>query len=106
MVRLQVLQQAATAVLAQANQTPVTALAQTVGPDVLAALEKQAPGSVVLLENLRFDPGEKANDPAFAASLAACGDAFVNDAFGTAHRAHASVEALARLLPAEKASLT
>ncbi|WP_370401192.1 phosphoglycerate kinase [Sulfitobacter sp. JB4-11] len=55
---------------------------------------------IQLLENLRFNPGEEANDPAFAASLAALGDIYCNDAFSAAHRAHASTEALARLLPA------
>ena len=55
---------------------------------------------VVLLENIRFYPGEEANDPGFAARLAALGDVYCNDAFSAAHRAHASTEALARLLPA------
>jgi len=59
----------------------------------------QTPGEVLLLENVRFHPGEEANDPVFAAELAALGDVFVNDAFSAAHRAHASTEALARLLP-------
>lgn len=57
------------------------------------------PGEIVLLENLRFEPGEEKNDPAFAASLAALADAYVDDAFGAAHRSHASVAALPRLLP-------
>lgn len=57
-------------------------------------------GDVGMLENVRFEPGEEANDPAFARQLAAFGDAFVNDAFGTAHRAHASTEGVAHLLPA------
>jgi len=57
-------------------------------------------GQIAVLENLRFDPGEEANDGAFAARLAALGDVYVNDAFSAAHRAHASTEALARLLPA------
>ena len=59
-----------------------------------------APGDVALLENLRFDPGEEANDPSFAAKLAALADLYVNDAFSCAHRAHASTEAVAHLLPA------
>lgn len=80
---------------------PVTALPETVGPSVMGSLEDQQPGSVVVLENLRFDPGEKANDPAFAASLAACGQAYVNDAFGTAHRAHASVVGVPSVLGPE-----
>tara|TARA_R110002049_G_scaffold10127_2_gene50273 strand:+ start:68468 stop:69643 length:1176 start_codon:yes stop_codon:yes gene_type:complete len=62
-----------------------------------AALAK---GEVLLLENIRFHPGEEANDPAFAARLAALGDIYCNDAFSAAHRAHASTEALARQLPA------
>ena len=57
-------------------------------------------GRIRLLENTRFDPRETANDPGFAAELAASGDLFVNDAFGSAHRAHASTEGVARLLPA------
>ena len=74
--------------------------ADCVGPVAAAAIEAAAPGEVVLLENTRFHPGEESNDPAFAAELAALGDIFVNDAFSAAHRAHASTEALARLLPA------
>ena len=57
------------------------------------------PGDVALLENTRFYPGEETNDPTFAASLAALGQAYVNDAFSAAHRAHASTEGIARLLP-------
>jgi phosphoglycerate kinase len=57
-------------------------------------------GDVGMLENVRFEPGEEANDPGFARQLAAFGDVFVNDAFGTAHRAHASTEGVAHLLPA------
>ena len=57
-------------------------------------------GRIRLLENTRFDPRETANDPGFAVELAASGDLFVNDAFGSAHRAHASTEGVARLLPA------
>ncbi len=63
----------------------------------VAALE---PGQVLLLENTRFHPEETANEPAFAAALAALGDVYVNDAFSAAHRAHASTEGIARLLPA------
>jgi len=70
-----------------------------IGPDaekVVAALQD---GDVALLENLRFHPGEEINDPGFASSLAKLGDFYVNDAFSAAHRAHASTEALAHLLP-------
>jgi phosphoglycerate kinase len=59
-----------------------------------------APGEVALLENLRFHPGEEANDPEFARALARLGDVYVDDAFSAAHRAHASIAALAHLLPA------
>ncbi|SFR51479.1 phosphoglycerate kinase [Litoreibacter janthinus] len=58
------------------------------------------PGEIALLENLRFNPGEEANDASFAQRLAGLGDVYVNDAFSAAHRAHASTEALAKLLPA------
>ena len=58
------------------------------------------PGSVAVLENTRFNPGEEANDPAYVAALAALGDLYVNDAFSAAHRAHASTEGLAHVLPA------
>src|SRR6185503_15594409 len=61
-----------------------------VGDDALRAVAACADGEAVLLENLRFQPEEEANDPAFAAELARLGDLYVNDAFGTAHRAHAS----------------
>jgi phosphoglycerate kinase len=63
-----------------------------VGPAAESAAAALADGQVLLLENLRFHPEEEANDPAFAASLARLGECFVNDAFGTAHRAHASTE--------------
>ncbi len=62
--------------------------------------EEARNAEVLLLENIRFHPGEEANDPDFAARLAALGDVYCNDAFSAAHRAHASTEALARLLPA------
>lgn len=71
-----------------------------IGPTAQAAVNSLGTGGVVLLENLRFHAGEEANDPAFAKALAANGDIYVNDAFSCAHRAHASTEALARLLPA------
>jgi phosphoglycerate kinase len=74
--------------------------ADCVGPPAEAAVRMVGPGEVVLLENVRFHAEEEANDPAFAAQLARLGDVFVNDAFGTAHRAHASTEGLAHDLPA------
>ena len=64
------------------------------------ALGRMKPGQVILLENLRFHAGEENDDPAFAEALAAYGDVYVNDAFGTAHRAHASTVGVAKLLPA------
>jgi phosphoglycerate kinase len=78
---------------------PVRTVDDCVGPDVEAAAAALAPGDVLLLENLRFHPEEEANDAGFAARLAAPADRYVNDAFGAAHRAHASVDAVARLLP-------
>ncbi|MCK5622423.1 MAG: phosphoglycerate kinase [Alphaproteobacteria bacterium] len=71
-----------------------------VGPVAASVVEGLEPGGVALLENLRFHPGEEANDAGFAGELAKLGDAYVNDAFSAAHRAHASTEAIARLLPA------
>ncbi|MBE0475947.1 MAG: phosphoglycerate kinase [Coriobacteriia bacterium] len=73
---------------------------QTVGPEAEEAVSRMVDGEVLMLENVRFNPGEKANDPAFAARLAALGDLYANDAFGAAHRAHASTEGVAHLLPA------
>jgi phosphoglycerate kinase len=79
---------------------PVDLLDDCVGDAVRTRVESLAPGDVVVLENLRFHPQEEANDPAFAAALAAGFTHYVNDAFGAAHRAHASTEGVARLLPA------
>jgi len=70
------------------------------GPQARAAAAALEPGQVLLLENVRFDPREEKNDPDFARELAGLADLFVNDAFGTAHRAHASTEGVARFLPA------
>ena len=87
--------------LAQAlGPVPVSFAPDCIGPEAAAAVAALPAGQVLVLENTRFHPGEEANDPAFAAELAALGDVFVNDAFSAAHRAHASTEALARLLPA------
>ncbi len=78
---------------------PVAFIPETIGDEVKAAVDALAPGGVLLLENLRFDPGEEANDEAFAADLASLADVFVDDAFGAAHRAHASVVGVAGRLP-------
>jgi phosphoglycerate kinase len=79
---------------------PVAVTDDCVGPPVAEAVDRLSPGEVLLLENLRFHPEEEADDPSFAAALASNADAFVNDAFGTAHRAHASTVGVTRLLPA------
>jgi phosphoglycerate kinase len=71
-----------------------------VGPEAERVVAAMKPGDVALLENLRFHPEEEANDTGFARQLAALGDLYVNDAFSASHRAHASIDALARLLPA------
>ncbi|UCF81161.1 MAG: phosphoglycerate kinase [Acidobacteriota bacterium] len=71
-----------------------------VGEDTQRMARALRPGEVLMLENLRFHAGERKNDENFARSLAALADVYVNDAFGTAHRAHASIEAIARLMPA------
>jgi phosphoglycerate kinase len=76
-----------------------------IGEKARAVVEKLGPGEVALLENLRFHAGEEKNDPAFARELAALGDLYVNDAFSAAHRAHASTEAIAKLLPAAAGKL-
>ncbi|NNU81924.1 phosphoglycerate kinase [Halovulum dunhuangense] len=86
--------------LSQVLGRDVTFAADCIGPVARAAIDALAPGQVLLLENTRFHPGEEKNDPAFAAELAKLGDVYCNDAFSAAHRAHASTEALARLLPA------
>jgi len=78
----------------------VRKLDQVVGEEVERICGGMSEGDVVLLENLRFHPGETANDPAFAASLARLGEVFVDDAFGACHRAHASTVGVAELLPA------
>lgn len=77
----------------------VELLPDCVGPEVEAKAKALAPGQVALLENVRFYPEEEKNDPEFAKKLAALADLYVNDAFGTAHRAHASTEGVAHLLP-------
>jgi phosphoglycerate kinase len=79
---------------------PVRFASDCVGPEAARVVDALQPGEIALLENLRFHPGEEKNDPDFAQQLAALGDAYVDDAFSAAHRAHASIAALARLLPA------
>lgn len=79
---------------------PVTFVSTTTGPAAKTAAAALQPGSVLVLENTRFDPREEKNDPTMAQELAELGDVFVNDAFGSAHRAHASTVGVAELLPA------
>ena len=79
---------------------PVVFADDCIGATAAEAVAGLGNGDIALLENLRFHPGEEANDETFAAGLAALGELYVNDAFSAAHRAHASVEALARRLPA------
>ncbi len=85
--------------LAAALGVPVMFCADCRGPAAQAAVAAQQPGQVVLLENTRFQPGEKKNDPDLAAAFAELGDVYCNDAFSCAHRAHASTEGVAHLLP-------
>jgi phosphoglycerate kinase len=79
---------------AEVRQAPAV-----IGSDVETMAGALGPGEVLLLENVRFEPGETENDPELAEALAALADLYVNDAFGAAHRAHASTEGVARLLP-------
>ena len=78
---------------------PIAFAEDCIGPDAEKVVVGLKDGDVALLENLRFHPGEEINDPNFASALARLGDLYVNDAFSAAHRAHASTEALAHLLP-------
>jgi len=84
---------------------PVEFASDCIGEAARHAVERAGRGGVVLLENLRFHPEEERNDPAFARALAELADVYINDAFGAAHRAHASTEALARLVPRAAAGL-
>jgi phosphoglycerate kinase len=86
--------------LAKVLGAPVAFASDCIGDAAASAIAALKPGEVILLENLRFHAGEEANDADFAKALAANGDLYVNDAFSAAHRAHASTEAIARLLPA------
>lgn len=80
--------------------SPVAYSQECIGPVAESAVAALQPGDVLLLENVRFHPGETQNDPAFAKSLASLAEVYVNDAFGTAHRAHASTVGVASFLPA------
>jgi|YNPBryunderm2012_1023409.scaffolds.fasta_scaffold05850_4 phosphoglycerate kinase len=90
-------------VLAQHAGHPVGFVPDVAGEVAMAAVTAAQPGDVLLLENLRFEPGETANDPEFCARLARLAQVYVNDAFGTAHRAHASTAGVAQLFTARAA---
>src|SRR5262249_36121404 len=77
---------------------PVTFLSDPTSDDAVATTKRLPRGGVAVAENTRFYPGEEQNDPGLAARFAALGDFYVDDAFGSAHRAHSSTEAVARLL--------
>lgn len=89
----------AAARLAELIDAPVVFASDTIGEDARAKAANLSDGCIVVLENLRFDKREKKNDPAFCEELASLADLYVNDAFGTAHRAHASTAGVAALLP-------
>jgi len=86
--------------LSQLLKMPVSVTGDALGAGTEDAIKRLKPGECILLENLRFHAEEEKNDPGFAKALASYADVYVNDAFGTAHRAHASTEGIARLLPA------
>lgn len=85
--------------LSELLDAPVSQAPECVGPEMAGVMKTMEPGQVLVLENLRFHPGEESNDPEFAKALASLADIYVNDAFGTAHRAHASTEGVAHILP-------
>jgi phosphoglycerate kinase len=85
--------------LSELLRRPVETTDDAIGPDAIAKAKALQPGQVLLLENLRFHPEEEKNDPGFSHQLASLGDLYVNDAFGTAHRAHASTEGVTHTLP-------
>lgn len=89
--------------LARQLQRPVRFADDCVGPDVSKLVSDLASGELLLLENLRFHAGEEANDPEFARALASLADVYVNDAFGSSHRAHASITGVPALLSAKGA---
>ena len=86
--------------LSQLLGQPVQFVDETIGPKVEAAANRLQPGDILIIENTRFVPGETKNDPEVSQQLAKLGDVFVNDAFGSAHRAHASTEGVAHYIPA------
>jgi phosphoglycerate kinase len=86
--------------LSELLKRPVPCTRDCIGPEVEDAVSKMKEGDVLMLENLRFHAEEEKNDPAFAQALAKLADVYVNDAFGTAHRAHASTEGITKYLPA------
>ncbi|OEB99806.1 phosphoglycerate kinase [Lysinibacillus sphaericus] len=86
--------------LAEIIGKPVTKLDESIGQDVEATVANMQNGDIVLLENVRFHAGEEKNDPALAEQFAKIADVYVNDAFGAAHRAHASTEGIAKHVPA------
>ncbi|MGO9249034.1 MAG: phosphoglycerate kinase, partial [Solirubrobacteraceae bacterium] len=85
--------------LRELTGAPVTLAPAVVGDEVKALAEQLGDGEMLLLENVRFEPGETSNDPELARALAELADLYVNDAFGAAHRAHASTEGIAHVLP-------
>ncbi len=91
--------------LAELTDAKVTLAPGVVGDEVRSLTEQLARGDVLVLENVRYEPGETDNDPQLAAALAELADAYVDDAFGAAHRAHASTEGVARLIPERAAGL-
>ncbi len=91
--------------LAELTGADVTLAPGVVGEDVEAFANNLGAGDVLMLENVRYEPGETKNDPALASELASLADVYVNDAFGAAHRAHASTEGVARLVPDHAAGL-
>jgi phosphoglycerate kinase len=91
--------------LSELIDAPVTLAPGVVGNEVSTAVDALGPGDVLLLENVRYEPGETKNDPDLARALASLVDVYVNDAFGAAHRAHASTEGVARLLDQRAAGL-
>ena len=92
--------------LSEMLKQPVVATRDCVGPDVEKAIGKMRKGAVLLLENIRFHPEEEENDATFAQALARLADIYVNDAFGTTHRAHASIVGVTKYLPAVAGMLT